>query len=177
MPRFYKSVALFSCVAGAQEMFGVSNSPEIQFLDLTEYNNVDDYNSSGENILDLTEQSNSIDPYSENYFSESSPRDNPYYYEYASHHDVHPELDHHFDHLHDIQPTDYHEHAILKAVKRDTNKEENDFASLERAAAKHQVGTIMTHPGLYHAPEPHYHPHHSYRPHALEHHYDHPHDY
>ena len=146
-------------------------------MDLTEYNDIDDYNSSGQNILDLTEQNNSLDDYVENWYSEHSPRDNPYYHEYATHHEVHPELDHHFDHPHDVHPSDYHEHAILKAVKRDAEEEENSFASLEHAAAKRSVGTIMTHPTYHHGSAPVEHPHHRYRHRELEYRFDHRHDY
>ena len=82
---------------------------------------------------------------------------------------MHPELDHHFDDPHDTHPTNYHEHAILKSVRKN---EEND--SLEHAAAKH-TGIIMGHPEYHHV-ETHYEiPHHTrYR--ELEHRFDHRHD-
>merc|ERR1712048_604412 len=38
------------------------------------------------------------------------------YVEYHIHHQTHPELSHHYDHKEDVTPTDYHEHAVLRAV-------------------------------------------------------------
>ena len=44
-------------------------------------------------------------------------------YEQETYHVTHPELDHKFDHAHDIEPYHYHEHAVYEAVNRDHDHE------------------------------------------------------
>ena len=89
---------------------------------------------------------------------------NPYI-EYTKHHETHPELDHHFDHRHDIYPHEYHE--------RNPDSWKNSFDDFERAAEKHREALIVTHG------PPHHHEHHwghrEYHP-ELRHEFDHYHD-
>ena len=37
--------------------------------------------------------------------------------EFGPHHEIHPELDHHFDHYHDIHPFEFHEHSVKPAFE------------------------------------------------------------
>ena len=130
----------------------MSNKPsedDIMFLDLTEYNDIEGYENT-DNILDLTTQYNDVSNY-EDYRHEHTAVHNPYFEEYAAHHEVHPELDHDFDHWHDVHPFEYHEHAVLPAF--DYGKKKNDFGDFERAAAK-QEGEVMTHMPFHHHEDP-----------------------
>ena len=70
-------------------------------------------------------------------YSNYSPHHYSHYEEYEPHHMTHPELDHHFDHYHDVNPFEFHEHAVLPAFEY--GKRKNDYygvSDFERAAAK-----------------------------------------